>query len=166
MYKFVPKNNHKSNENKTSSYHTETILNIQAEPKAESNVESKAEPKAESNVESKAEPKAIINDDDFPVLGMSNNKKQIKKEVKSVWTKLNESENKNEILDKLKESFPDEVAIVPKSKNIQIYRRREKKKDIYDSNSDDYEDDAFYESCPYITDIDRKYLDSDSEEFV
>lgn len=145
MYKFVPKNKNNNNNETVLNKH---IFNIQEESKVEIKEET-----------------VIINDNNFPVLGMSSGKTVVNKQpIRTVWTKLN---NDNQILDKLKQPFPDEVAKVSKSKNLYTYRRREKKKDKYDSNSDDYEEEeALYESCPYITDIDRKYLDSDSEEFV
>ena len=107
--------------------------------------------------------KQVINNDDFPPL--VNEKTVIQKPV---WGKPNSQINKN-ILEKLKEPFSDKVAKVAKSKNINTYKKREKRKDIYDSNSEEDGDDNnedYYDSSVYNGDINTKYLDSDSEEFV
>jgi len=99
--------------------------------------------------------------EDFPALV---NTTPVKKNT--VWTKL-DSSTKNSILEKLKEPFPDEVAIVPKSKDLYTNKRRERKKEKYDSDNE-YDDDNNEEYVPYIynDNISTNILDSDSEEFV
>ena len=104
--------------------------------------------------------------EDFPALVYTTPVYTTPVKKNTVWTKL-DSSTKNSILEKLKEPFPDEVAIVPKSKDLYTNKRRERKKEKYDSDKE-YDDDNNEEYVPYIynDNISTNILDSDSEEFV